>query len=113
MPITVANDNYIGKNGVQTYAIVNRNDGGSFGLKISRPTAQFMKLKLVVSQRLDREKNNRYYLVLEASDERNPPKVGRKALNLTVIDSNDRISKFSQDLYVGEVRENAQIRQEH
>lgn len=108
LPITVANDNDIGKNGVQTYTIVSRNDGGSFGLKISRPTAQLTKLKLVVLQRLDREKNNSYYLVIEASDGGNPPKVGRKALNITILDSNDHIPKFSQDLYVGEVRENAQ-----
>lgn len=107
LPITVATDDDIGKNGVQTYEIVIRNDGGKFGLKISRPTSQLTKLKLVVSKRLDREKNNSYYLVIEARDGGSPPKVARKGLNITILDSNDHIPKFSQDLYVGEVKENS------
>lgn len=107
LPITVADDKDIGNYTVQSYEIVSRNDGGIFQLKISRPTVELTKVKLVVSRRLDREKNDSFYLVIEARDGGNPSRVGRKGLNITVLDSNDHIPKFSKDLYVGEVRENS------
>ena len=108
LPIAVAEDKDIGNYSVQSYEIVSRNDGGIFELKIYRPTSQLTKVNLVVSKRLDREKNDSFYLVVEAKDGGNPPKVGHKALNITVLDSNDHIPKFNKDLYVGEVRENSQ-----
>lgn len=108
LPITVAKDKDIGSNSVQTYEIVSRNDEGIFQLKISRPTLELTKVKLVVSKRLDRETNNSFYLVIEAKDGGKPPRAGRKGLNITVLDSNDHIPKFTRDLYVGEVKENSQ-----
>ena len=108
LPITVAEDRDIGNYSVLSYEIVSRNDGGIFELKISRPTSQLTKVNLVVSKRLDRETNDSFYLVVEAKDGGNPPRVGQKALNVTVLDSNDHIPKFNKDLYVGEVRENSQ-----
>lgn len=107
LAITVANDRDIGNNTIQSYEIVSRNDGGIFDLKVSRPTSELTKVKLVVSKRLDREKNDSFYLVIEARDGGNPTRVGQKGLNITVLDSNDHIPKFSKDLYVGEVRENS------
>ena len=109
LPITVAEDSDIGNNSVQSYEIVDRNDGGVFDLKVSRPTSEIFQVKLVVSKRLDREKNDSYYMVIEARDGGNPPRVGRKSLSITVLDSNDHFPKFSQDLYVGEVRENSRV----
>ena len=106
--ITVAEDSDIGNNSVQSYEIVDRNDGGAFDLKVSRPTSEF-QVKLVVSKRLDREINDSYYLVIEARDGGSPPRVGRKGLSITVLDSNDHFPKFSKDLYVGEVRENSRV----
>lgn len=108
LAVTVAEDKDIGNNTVQSYEVISRNDGGIFDLKVSRPTSELTKVKLVVSKRLDREKNDSFYLVLEARDGGNPPRVARKGLNITVLDSNDHIPKFSKDLYVGEVRENSQ-----
>lgn len=107
LAITVAKDRDIGNNTIQSYEIVSRNDEGIFDLKVSRPTSELTKVKLVVSKRLDREKNDSFYLVIEARDGGNPTRVGRKGLNVTVLDSNDHIPKFSKDLYVGEVRENS------
>lgn len=107
LPITVAKDSDIGNNSVQSYEIVDRNDGGIFDLKVSHPTLEITQVKLVVSKRLDREINDSYYLVVEARDGGSPRKVGRKGLTIVVLDSNDHIPKFSKDLYVGEVRENS------
>lgn len=109
LPITVAEDSDIGNNSVQSYEIVDRNDGGVFDLKVSRPTSEIFQVKLVVSKRLDREINDSYYLVIEAKDGGSPPRVGRKGLSITVLDSNDHFPKFSKDLYVGEVRENSRV----
>jgi len=106
--ITVAEDLDIGNNSVQSYEIVDRNDDGAFDLKVSRPTSEF-QVKLVVSKRLDREINDSYYLVIEARDGGSPPRIGRKGLSITVLDSNDHFPKFSKDLYVGEVRENSRV----
>ena len=108
LPIAVAEDNDIGNYRIQSYEIVSRNDGGIFKLKISRPTSQLTKVNLVLSKRLDREKNHSFYLMVAAKDGGNPPRVGQKALNITVLDSNDHIPKFNKDLYVGDVRENSQ-----
>lgn len=109
LPITVAEDSDIGNNSVQSYEIVDRNDGGVFDLKVSRPTSEIFQVKLVVSKRLDREINDSYYLVIEAKDGGSPPRVGRKGLSITVQDSNDHFPKFSKGLYVGEVRENSRV----
>ncbi|XP_020610241.1 protocadherin gamma-A11-like [Orbicella faveolata] len=109
LPITVAEDSDIGNNSVQSYEIVDRNDGGVFDLKVSRPTSEIFQVKLVVSKRLDREINDSYYLVIEARDGGSPPRVGRKGLSITVLDSNDHFPKFSKDRYVGEVRENSRV----
>lgn len=109
LPITVAEDSDIGNNSVQSYEIVDRNDGGVFDLKVSRPTSEIFQVKLVVSKRLDREINDSYYLVIEARDGGSPPRVGRKGLSIAVLDSNDHFPKFSKDLYVGEVRENSPV----
>lgn len=107
LPITVAEDFDIGNNSVQSYEIVSRDDRGIFDLKVSRPTSEITKVKLVVSKRLDREINDSFHLVIEASDGGSPPKFGRKSLNVKVLDSNDHIPKFSKEVYVGEVRENS------
>lgn len=109
LPITVAEDSDIGNNSVQSYEIVDRNDGGVFDLKVLRPTSEIFQVKLVVSKRLDREINDSYYLVIEARDGGSPPRVGRKGLSIAVLDSNDHFPKFSKDLYVGEVRENSPV----
>ena len=109
LPITVAEDSDIGNNSVQSYEIVDRNDGGVFDLKVSRPTSEIFQVKLVVSKRLDREINDSYYLVIEARDGGSPPRVGRKGLSITVLDANDHSPKFSKDRYVGEVRENSRV----
>ena len=106
-PITVAVDSDIGNYSVQSYEIVNRDDNGILDLKLSRPTSEITKLNLVVSKRLDREINESFFLEIEARDGGSPPKVGRKGLRITVLDSNDHIPKFSKDLYVGEVKENS------
>ena len=107
LSLTAAVDVDVGNNSVQSYDIVDRNDDGHFELKVVRPTSDITKVKLVVAKRLDRELNDSYYLVLEARDGGNPPRVGRKGINVTILDSNDHIPKFSRDLYVGEVKENS------
>ena len=105
LAITIAKDRDIGNNTIQNCEIVRRNDGGIFDLKVLPPTSELTKVKLVVSKRLDGEKNDSFYLGIEARDRGNPARVGRKGLNITILDSNDHIPKFSKDLYVGEVRE--------
>ena len=109
LPITVAEDSDIGNNSVQSYEIVDGNDGGMFHLNVLRPTSETFQVKLVVSKWLDREINDSYHLVIEAKDGGSPPRVGRKGLSVTVLDSNDHFPKFSKDLYVGEVRENSRV----
>ena len=109
LPITVAEDSDIGNNSVQSYEIVDRKDGGMFHLKVSRPTSEIFRVKLVVSKWLDREINDSYHLVIEAKDGGSPPRVGRKGLSVTVLDSNDHSPKFSKALYVGEVKEISRI----
>ena len=109
LPITVAEDSDIGNNSVQSYEIVDGNDGGMFHLKVLRPTSETFQVKLVVSKWLDREINDSYHLVIEAKDGGSPPRIGRKGLSVTVLDSNDHFPKFSKDLYVGEVRENSRV----
>jgi len=107
LEVTVAEDKDIGSNTVQSYKIITGNEQGDFKLKVSRPTSELTKVKLVVAKKLDREKNDSYYLVIEARDAGNPSRFATKGLNITVLDSNDHIPKFSKDLFNGEIRENS------
>ena len=107
LEVTVAEDKDIGSNTVQSYKIISGNEQGDFKLKVSRPTSELTKVKLVVAKKLDREKNDSYYLVIEARDAGNPSRFATKGLNITVLDSNDHIPKFSKDLFTGEIRENS------
>lgn len=54
-----------------------------------------MKFKFVVLKRLDCEKNNSYYLVIEVWDGGSLFKVVCKGLNIIIFDLNDYILKFS------------------
>ncbi|XP_040200798.1 protocadherin gamma-B1-like isoform X20 [Rana temporaria] len=62
--------------------------------------------ELVLEKPLDRETQNYYELILSASDGGNPVKTGSILIKIAIIDINDNIPIFTQELYKISIKEN-------
>ncbi|XP_030648014.1 protocadherin gamma-A12-like [Chanos chanos] len=105
-PLEEAHDADIGQNTVQGYSLekndyfilsVRENaDGGKYG-------------ELVLDKELDREQNHEVNLILTATDGGMPPKTGTALIHVTVLDANDNVPVFTQDVYKVGLQENAAV----
>ncbi|XP_036379481.1 protocadherin gamma-A11-like isoform X16 [Megalops cyprinoides] len=104
--VNEAHDADIGKNAVQSYtlqkndhfvlAVHTNTDGGKYG-------------ELVLEKELDREEQQEVTLLLTAIDGGIPQRSGTIIIHVTVLDANDNIPVFSQDVYKVSVPENSPV----
>lgn len=82
---------------VQRYELSPR--GTPFDLQIAHHRDGTTAIQLRVTDRLDRETLDSYYLVVTAVDGGSPPKRGQLRINVTVADSNDNVPRFDSQSY--------------
>ncbi|PNJ59305.1 LOW QUALITY PROTEIN: PCDHB6 isoform 2 [Pongo abelii] len=102
-PLKMAQDLDTGSNGLQRYTISsnphfhvltrNRSEGRKFP-------------ELMLDKSLDREEQPQLRLTLTALDGGSPPRSGSSEIQIQVLDINDNIPEFAQELYEAQVPEN-------
>ena len=95
-------DNDEGRNGALTYEIIRGNDGGSF--TINPQTGQ---IGLTIA--LDREKQAKHTLKVQAKDGGTPPRVGEAMVIVGVKDRNDNPPVFQPDFFKASVKETSGV----
>ncbi|KAL4229885.1 hypothetical protein ACF0H5_010276 [Mactra antiquata] len=105
--IDSAVDNDAGIYSVQSYAI-ERQDG-NFTLDVLRKLDGSYTVKLILGEKLDREKKDKYNVMIVAKDGGTPPKFGTVSVNITVTDENDNAPVFTDNNYNITVRENVTV----
>ncbi|KAG9490987.1 hypothetical protein GDO78_006369, partial [Eleutherodactylus coqui] len=89
-------DSDLGSNSVHSYSLT-PNPYFTLGQKTDSEGAGYPEL--VLDQPLDREKQQKYELILTASDGGNPAKTGTAIINIEVQDVNDNYPIFQQTFY--------------
>ncbi|KAH9513820.1 Protocadherin-9 [Bulinus truncatus] len=91
-------------NTIQSYSIEPKSD--YFGVEYLKKLDGTFDVNLVVSQLLDREKEDTYRLVLVARDGGTPARSGSMTINIKISDVNDNAPRFPQSEYKVNVGEN-------
>uniref|UniRef100_A0A4W5KJY3 Cadherin domain-containing protein n=1 Tax=Hucho hucho TaxID=62062 RepID=A0A4W5KJY3_9TELE len=102
-PLDEAHDADIGLNAVQSYTL-ERNDYFVLSVHTNRDGGKYSEL--VLEKELDREKQEEVTLLLTAVDGGTPQRSGTVVIHVTVLDANDNIPVFSQDVYRVSLTEN-------
>ncbi|NXD74408.1 PCDB4 protein, partial [Eolophus roseicapillus] len=104
-PLQGARDLDVGSNSIQTYSISPDNEYFSVAFGSQIKGKKYMEL--VLEKPLDREEQAEVDFSLIAVDGGSPPRSGTTQIHVVVLDVNDNAPIFSQELYVGQVLENA------
>ncbi|XP_069628977.1 protocadherin beta-15-like [Haliaeetus albicilla] len=104
-PLEGARDLDVGSNSIQAYSIAPQNEyfSVSFGSRIKGKKY----VELVLEKALDREEEAEVGFSLIAVDGGSPPRSGTTQIHIVVLDVNDNAPIFTQELYIGQVLENA------
>ncbi|XP_042646303.1 protocadherin beta-15-like [Tyto alba] len=104
-PLELAQDLDIGSNSIQAYSIAPENEyfSISFGSRIKGKKF----VELVLEKPLDREEQAEMSFSVIAVDGGSPPRSGTTQIHIVILDVNDNAPIFTQELYVGQVLENA------
>nr|XP_029526483.1 protocadherin beta-16-like isoform X10 [Oncorhynchus nerka] len=105
-PINEAHDADIGQNAVQSYSL-QRNDHFVLNVHTNRDGGKYGEL--VLEKELDREQEQEVTLLLTAVDGGTPQRSGTVVIHVTVLDANDNIPVFSQDVYKVSLLENSPL----
>ncbi|KAM4036095.1 protocadherin gamma-B2-like isoform 50-T50 [Anomaloglossus baeobatrachus] len=90
-----ARDPDLGSNSLQSYSL----STNSYFSLVEKPEIGIEYLELTLVQSLDREKQQKYELILKASDGGKPIKTGTAIIKIDVQDANDNYPVFSQKNY--------------
>ncbi|XP_061209961.1 protocadherin beta-15-like [Neopsephotus bourkii] len=104
-PLEGAQDLDVGSNSIQAYSIVPENK--YFGVDLGSQVKGKKYVELVLEKPLDREEQAEMDFSLIAIDGGSPPRSGTTQIHIVILDVNDNAPSFSQELYVGQVLENA------
>ncbi|XP_037117245.1 protocadherin alpha-11-like isoform X17 [Syngnathus acus] len=104
--LPASKDGDTGQFSVQQYKL---SDNDHFRLEVKDKGKDGKIPILVVKKSLDREKTGHLSLVLTALDGGKPQKTGEINISINVIDVNDNVPVFSQDVYSVTLNENAVI----
>ncbi|XP_055799114.1 protocadherin beta-15-like isoform X15 [Salvelinus fontinalis] len=101
-----AHDADVGLNAVQSYTL-QRNDHFSLAVNTKPGGGKYGELKL--EKELDREQQQEVTLLLSAVDGGTPQRSGTVVIHVTVLDANDNVPTFSQNIYKVRIPENAPL----
>ncbi|XP_045080321.1 protocadherin beta-15-like isoform X18 [Coregonus clupeaformis] len=101
-----AHDADIGLNAVQSYTL-QRNDHFSLAVNTKPGGGKYGELKL--EKELDREQQQEVTLLLTAVDGGTPQRSGTVVIHVIVLDANDNVPEFSQNIYKVSIPENAPL----
>ncbi|XP_030595509.1 protocadherin gamma-A11-like [Archocentrus centrarchus] len=101
-----AHDADIGENAVQGYSL-QQND--HFKLNIKSKGGGRKYGELVLDKELDREDKKEIVLLLTAFDGGSPRRSGTVVIHVTVLDANDNVPVFSQNVYKASLPENSPL----
>ncbi|KAM9226369.1 uncharacterized protein RG961_006837 [Leptosomus discolor] len=104
-PLEGARDLDVGSNSIQAYRIAPDNEYFTVSF-VSRIKGK-KYVELVLEKPLDREEQEEMSFSLIAVDGGSPPRSGTTQIRIVVLDANDNAPVFTQDLYIGQVLENA------
>ncbi|KAM6356511.1 protocadherin beta-15-like [Alca torda] len=106
-PLEGARDLDVGSNSIQAYSISPENAcfSVSFGSRIKGKKY----VELVLEKALDREEEAEVVFTLIAMDGGSPPRSGTTEIRIVVLDVNDNAPVFTEELYIGQVLENAPV----
>ncbi|XP_075132027.1 protocadherin gamma-B4-like [Leptodactylus fuscus] len=96
----------IGTNSIQSYTL---SPNQHFSLKEKTDSKGKKHPELILEQSLDRETQQKYTLILTASDGGKPPKTGTAFITIDVQDVNDNYPVFGQDTYKIHMNENSPV----
>ncbi|XP_063060291.1 protocadherin gamma-A12-like [Engraulis encrasicolus] len=99
-----AHDPDIGRNGIQSYSL-EKND--YFSLAVNSHANGRKYSELVLDKELDREVQKEVTLLLTASDGGSPQRSGTAVIQVTVLDANDNLPVFSENIYKASIPENS------
>ncbi|XP_031663881.1 protocadherin beta-16 isoform X10 [Oncorhynchus kisutch] len=105
-PLDEAHDSDIGLNTMQSYTL-DRNEHFVLAVHTNRDGGKYSEL--VLEKELDREKQEEVTLLLTAVDGGTPQRSGSVVIHVTVLDANDNIPVFSQDVYRVSLTENSPV----
>ncbi|XP_028316119.1 protocadherin gamma-A5-like [Gouania willdenowi] len=103
-PLTSAEDQDVGVNGLKEYFLTENNN---FVLEQNSNTDGRKYVKMVLQKPLDRETNPSLSLKLIAVDGGTPQRSGTVNIDITVLDANDNAPVFNQSVYKATVLENS------
>nr|XP_012788790.1 unnamed protein product [Sorex araneus] len=102
-PLKMAQDLDTGSNSLQSYRISSNLHFHVF----THHRSDGRKLpELVLDKALDREEQSELRLILTALDGGSPPKSGTTEIQILVLDYNDNVPEFAQELYEAQIPEN-------
>ncbi|KAM9376017.1 protocadherin gamma-A11-like [Pholidichthys leucotaenia] len=101
-----AHDADIGDNAVQGYSLA-QND--HFKLNVNTKGVGRKYCELVLDKELDREEKKEISLLLTAFDGGSPQRSGTVVIHVTVLDANDNVPVFSQNVYKASLPENSPL----
>uniref|UniRef100_A0A3B4EY46 Cadherin domain-containing protein n=1 Tax=Pundamilia nyererei TaxID=303518 RepID=A0A3B4EY46_9CICH len=105
-PLDEAHDADIGENAVQGYSL-QQND--HFRLNVKSKGGGRKYGELVLDKELDREDKKEIALLLTAFDGGSPQRSGTVVIHVTVLDANDNVPVFSQNVYKASLHENSPL----
>ncbi|XP_030000793.1 protocadherin beta-16-like isoform X29 [Sphaeramia orbicularis] len=105
-PLDEAHDGDIGENGVQGYTL-QQNDHFSLNIKTKGNGRKYGEL--VLNKELDREDKDEIMLLFTAFDGGSPQRSGTVVIHVTVLDANDNVPVFSQNVYKATLPENSPL----
>ncbi|KAI4880415.1 hypothetical protein NFI96_009008 [Prochilodus magdalenae] len=94
----------VGTNGLQSYSL---KPTDNFVLEVQSQTGGDKSVEMVLQKPLDREKQERFTLLLTASDGGEPVRSGSVKIHVTVLDVNDNAPVFTQKIYKATISESA------
>ena len=111
IPIPSADDKDSGQYGIQGYELDKQRPGSEkFDLQVTQHSDGSMDINIELLEKLDREKEAFYTLVVYAFDGDNPRQSGSITLDLTVTDVNDNTPKFDNATYETTILESLPMR---
>jgi len=109
-PLPVAVDADAPPNDVRRYSLRPRNQTTApLPFRLEQSLSAAGELYLVLAGQVDRELTSEYWLTLTAVDGGSPPRSATIAVNVQILDANDRAPSFVKSLYEVDIREDAPL----